>query len=103
MFIVSLTYVCELSEIDKYIDAHIEYLNVQYEKGNFLASGRKVPRTGGVILVQVETRAELDEILKEDPFYTAEVATYDVTEFIPTMTAKGFESLKSEIVHDTNC
>ncbi len=97
MFVVSLTYVRSLEEVEKNIDAHIDYLARQYEGGNFLASGRKVPRTGGVILALAETRAELDRILEEDPFYIAGVATYEVIEFVPTMVAKGFESLKSDI------
>jgi uncharacterized protein YciI len=53
MFIVSLTYICNLEEIDKILPEHIQYLKEQYEKGNFIASGRKVPRTGGIILTQI--------------------------------------------------
>ncbi|KPV98315.1 hypothetical protein AN214_00076 [Pseudoalteromonas sp. P1-9] len=44
MFIVSLTYQVPLNEVDKFIPEHIEYLNVQYEKGHFILSGRKEPR-----------------------------------------------------------
>ena len=51
MFIVALTYKAELSEVDQYIDEHISYLEKHYALGKFIASGRKVPRTGGIILV----------------------------------------------------
>ncbi len=94
MFVVSLTYTKDLSEVDKHIDAHIAYLEKYYALEKFVASGRKVPRTGGIILVNMENRAELDRILAEDPFHIADVADYEVTEFVPTMTAKGFETLK---------
>jgi uncharacterized protein YciI len=50
MFIISLTYICDLKEVDKILPEHIDYLKIQYKKGNFIASGRKVPRTGGIIL-----------------------------------------------------
>ncbi|MBL4905956.1 MAG: hypothetical protein JKX94_00765 [Sneathiella sp.] len=94
MFVVSLTYKTEISEVEKHIEAHIAYLEKYYAAEKFIASGRKVPRTGGVILVNMDDRAELDRILAEDPFSIADVAYYDVTEFVPTMVGKGFESLK---------
>ena len=100
MFVVSLTYKAELSEVDKHIDAHISYLEEQYESGNFLVSGRKVPRTGGVILAQAESREELEAIIRVDPFFEAEVADYEITEFVPTKTAEGLEALKDFMWRD---
>jgi len=38
MFIVSLTYICDLKEVNKILSKHIEYLKNQYEKDNFIAS-----------------------------------------------------------------
>ena len=86
MFIVSLTYISEMSEVDKYLEAHIEYLNKYYELGIFIASGRKVPRTGGIILAQAESRSELETILNNDPFKINNLANYELTEFVPTKT-----------------
>lgn len=86
MFIVSLTYISEISEVDKYLEAHIEYLNKYYELGIFIASGRKVPRTGGIILAQAESRSELEKILNNDPFKINNLANYELTEFVPTKT-----------------
>ncbi|MDG3085338.1 YciI family protein [Vibrio hannami] len=84
MFIVSLTYVSKIEEIEKYLSAHVMYLDKHYESGVFLASGRKVPRTGGVILAKSDTPESLEAILKEDPFYINKLAEYDITEFLPT-------------------
>ncbi len=97
MFIVSLAYKVELSEVDNHIEAHIAYLHKYYDLGKFIASGRKVPRTGGIILVNANDRNELDAILAEDPFHISGVANYEITEFIPTMAAKEFEVIKSYI------
>jgi uncharacterized protein YciI len=94
MFIISLTYKCPLEEVDKHIDAHVEYLRKEYIKRNFIASGRKVPRTGGIILSCVRTKDELEAILAKDPFHIAGLVDYDITEFTPSMTAEGFENLK---------
>ncbi|MDC7225102.1 MAG: YciI family protein [Spirochaetales bacterium] len=71
MFIISLNYKADLQEVDKHLEAHGEYLKEEYRKGNFIASGRKVPRTGGVILSRIEEEGELEEVLRRDPFYRA--------------------------------
>lgn len=47
-------------------------------------SGRKNPRTGGIIIAQNATIEEIKEIIKEDPFHQYEVAEYEITEFLPT-------------------
>ncbi|WP_196139575.1 YciI family protein [Aliikangiella sp. G2MR2-5] len=93
MFIVSLTYIKPLEQVDKFIAEHIEYLDEQYRLGHFQLSGRKVPRTGGVILVTADSREQLDQILAQDPFYREELASYDVTEVVPSKASKALESL----------
>lgn len=85
MFVISLCYKKELSDVDKHIAAHVKFLKKYYALGTFIMSGRKVPRTGGVIIANAASLDELNDILIEDPFYVAGVAKYDVTEFEPTM------------------
>ncbi|SFC89781.1 YciI family protein [Pseudoalteromonas denitrificans] len=97
MFIVSLTYKTQLSQVDNYINEHIIYLEKYYNLGKFLVSGRKIPRDGGIILVNATDRSELDLIIKEDPFYIADIANYDITEFMPTMTKQGLDIFKTYI------
>jgi len=43
--------------------------------------------------VNAASKDELDLILKKDPFQIANVADYEVIEFIPTMAAIGFENI----------
>ena len=96
MFIISITYIVSLEEIDRHLDDHVAYLKEQYDLGNFIASGRKIPRTGGVILSKMNSFEELHDILEKDPFKVNALATYEVIEFMPSMTAKGFENLLDE-------
>ncbi|MBT1442913.1 GTP cyclohydrolase [Shewanella sp. JM162201] len=88
MFIVSLTYTAPLDEIDKFIPEHIAFLNEQYALGHFQLSGRKVPRTGGIIIATVKDRDSLDNILAKDPFQLEKLANYDVIEIVPTKSSK---------------
>lgn len=93
MFIVSLTYLQPLEMVDQHMEEHTEFLNRQYEARRFIVSGRKVPRTGGIILAKAESIEELKEILKEDPFYQHHIADYEITEFQITKYDLQFESL----------
>lgn len=85
MFIISLTYKMPLDEVDKHLPAHVSFLNDQYASGHFIASGRKVPRTGGIILSNMQSRDALNEVLQNDPFMQYGVADYDIVEFVPSM------------------
>ncbi len=93
MFIISLTYKASLEAIDRQLDNHVAYLKAQYALGHFVASGRKVPRTGGVILSQIAGREVLDKVLEQDPFYQHDLADYEIIEFIPSMTSESFKDL----------
>ncbi|YBV98029.1 YciI family protein [Phyllobacteriaceae bacterium JZ32] len=85
MYIISLTYVKPLTEIEEYLRLHREFLDLYYAKEIFLASGPKNPRDGGIILASGKvSRAELDEILAEDPFRQHGLARYDIVEFEPS-------------------
>jgi uncharacterized protein YciI len=93
LFIVTLTYTVPLESVDEVLPAHVGWLEEQYAAGALLASGRRVPRTGGVLLARAEDRAALDALLATDPFHKAGVADYEVLEFTASMTAPGLEGL----------
>jgi len=95
MFIVTLTYIRPLEELDALMDAHVAWLKKHYESGLFVASGRQVPRKGGLILARSGDRAALEALLARDPFVQNGVARTDVIEFVPSMTAPGAEVLKT--------
>lgn len=84
MFVVDLHYVVSLDRVDAAIPAHVEFLRQNYASGVFIASGRKVPRTGGIIIAVAEDRGKLDAILRLDPFQKMGLAQYSVIEFIPS-------------------
>ena len=96
MFIVSLTYIVDLEKVDELLPLHVDYLKNQYEKGNFIASGRKIPRTGGIILSKLDSIEKLEEVLNQDPFKINNLAEYKIEEFIPSMTSNDFVNLKEE-------
>ena len=78
--IINLDYLVEESEVAKVRPAHRDFLDIGYSNGIFLASGPKVPKTGGVILAlgNIET---IKEFIKNDPFYIHKIASYTFQTF----------------------
>jgi len=91
MFIVNLTYVKALEEVEKHLTNHIAFLNKYYSSNNFICSGRKNPRDGGIILCNAKNKEEINEIISEDPFYRNGIANYEIIEFQPTKYADSFK------------
>ncbi|MGR8007186.1 YciI family protein [Streptomyces hypolithicus] len=87
MFVMELTYTAPVERVDELLEAHVSWLDAQYEAGVFIASGRKQPRDGGVILAVGDDRARIEAIAASDPFAVAGVCAYRVTEFVATKTA----------------
>lgn len=81
MFVIELIYKADLAEIDANMAAHVKFLNKYYASGNFLVSGRKIPRDGGIILAVGENRQHIEAIVDEDPFVARGLADFRVIEF----------------------
>ena len=81
MFVIELTYKAALAEIDARMAAHVIFLKKHYASGNFLVSGRKIPRDGGIILAVGESRQQIEAIIQEDPFHKHGLADFRIIEF----------------------
>jgi uncharacterized protein YciI len=81
IFVIELIYKADLSEIDARMAAHVVFLKKYYASGNFLVSGRKIPREGGIILAVGKTRSEIEAIVQEDPFLKHGLADARIVEF----------------------
>lgn len=91
MFILNSKYVKSLEEVDRYLEVHKAFLEKYYKSGHFICSGRKEPRTGGIILCRAESREEVETILSQDPFMQEGVSEYEIIEFISSKYAEAFE------------
>jgi uncharacterized protein YciI len=87
MFLVLLHYKKPLEEVDRWSAEHRAFLEAHYASGHFLISGRRQPRTGGVILA-TGSREDIEAIVRRDPFHREQVADYDIIEFQPMMAAE---------------
>lgn len=97
MFILELTYTVPNERIDELLAEHSAWLRRQYDEGRFLAAGRKVPRTGGVIVAVGEDRAEIEAVVASDPLMVKGVTEYRVTEFLATTTAPALDGYRQQL------
>ncbi len=88
MYLVELTYISELSDVDRHLEAHVAFLNKYRNAGNLLLAGRKNPREGGLIIFSADSIAGVEAIIAEDPFKIHNLAEYRIIEFIPSITAE---------------
>jgi uncharacterized protein YciI len=81
MFVIELIYKADLAQIDAQMTAHMRFLRKYYAAGNFLVSGRKIPRDGGIVLAVGKSKQEIEDIVKQDPFCKHGLAEFRIIEF----------------------
>ncbi len=84
LFIVDIEYIVPMEQIQAVLEPHLDFVRAAYAQGRFIASGAKVPRTGGVIVMHADSMQAAQDYLAADPFVSASVATYNYTEFLPS-------------------
>ncbi|MFE6055871.1 YciI family protein [Kitasatospora sp. NPDC056446] len=97
MFVLELSYTAPMEKIDAALPRHVEWLNAHYAAGAFLASGRKVPREGGVIVAAGQDRAAIEALVATDPFVVDGLCAYRVTEFVATTTAPALDAYREQL------
>lgn len=97
MFIINLHYIVPLEQLDAHMTAHVKFLQKYYKQNTFIASGRKVPRTGGIILALGNSKEEVEKIIQEDPFYIHKLAEFTITEFLTSQTHPEMKKLLASL------
>lgn len=93
MFLVDMQFT-DLEKITPELtDAHRAYLAAQYQNNQLMFGGRKVPRTGGILLSLHQDKAELVAMLEADPFKQSGAVSYSITEFVPVMAAPNYAEM----------
>jgi uncharacterized protein YciI len=81
MFVIELLYKVDLARIDAQMRAHVRFLEKHYAAGTFVVSGRKIPRDGGIIVAVGSSRAEIEAIMRDDPFVARGLANIRIVRF----------------------
>ena len=101
MYVVLLTYTAPLEEIDYNLADHVAWVTKHYEAGLFLASGRRDPRTGGVIITRPMSRDKLNVLLATDPLALRHLVHYEVIAFTATRTCRELAAYNEALADQT--
>ena len=93
MYLVDITFTDMEKITPELTDKHKNYLEQEYKLNKLMFGGRKVPRTGGILISQHASERELEQVLNSDPFVKSGAVTYSITEFIPVMASKAYENI----------
>ena len=85
LFVIILTYVRPLEELDAAGHDHVAWLQDAYNEGLFLVSGRRIPRNGGIIIAKGTSLEEVSARLEQDPFQQRGLATAEIFPFEANM------------------
>lgn len=85
MFIVLQHFTSTLEEIDRYVQAHRDFMEYHFKQGIFIMAGPKTPKNGQIFIATTKDKMQLHAILKQDPYIVAELATFELIEFTPVL------------------
>ncbi len=75
-FIVELTYTVPFEQLAEALPEHRAFLQPAYDQELALFSGPQLPRTGGIIVMRMESLDDVKAFFTGDPFYKRGLATY---------------------------
>ncbi|MEV6342134.1 YciI family protein [Actinoplanes sp. NPDC051851] len=76
------TYQKPLAEVDLVREQHVAFLAGLEERGLSVTAGRQDPPAGGIVLLDVDTEAEAQEVMSQDPYVVQGLATYAATGWV---------------------
>jgi uncharacterized protein YciI len=76
VYLMISTYLAPLAEVDAARDAHLAFLGGLEARGLVVAAGRQDPPQGGVVLLGVDSEAEAQELIAQDPYVQRGLAEY---------------------------
>ena len=93
--LVKITYLVPLEIVEQHTAAHRAHLASLHRRGKLLASGPFVPRTGGMLVMQGESEAEIEALTASDPYRTHAVARFEIQGWAPILGADALAAMGS--------
>lgn len=84
VFVIKLTYVKPVDEVDRFLSDHKAWVKKGFDEGVFLLSGGLRPRTGGLLLALGNDRGAIETRVSQDPFIVNSVASACIMEVMPS-------------------
>jgi len=82
VFVCISQYSVSLEELKTHLDDHIVWLTSLDKTGRVVATGRREPWVGGIMVLAGNSVEDVREVLSTDPFQIRGCAIYHVHEFV---------------------
>lgn len=82
-FLVEVTYLVPHEQMLAVRPEHRAYLQKGYDGGLLLLSGAQTSGKGGVVIARAESRLDIEEFFKHDPYGRERIAEFRIIEFVP--------------------
>lgn len=92
LYIITLTYVRPIEEVNAHLQAHRQWLADHCSSGRILVAGPREDHSGGVVLAHGASRAEVDAMLAQYPFVSHGLVGVSVETFEPALRADAFSA-----------
>lgn len=96
MYLIAITYTQPLEAVERVLPAHRQYLRDAPLAARIVMTGRRSPPTGGLVMLRADSREEVDAFVRQDPYFTENVAAFEIVAFDVAQVAPGLETLKAE-------
>jgi uncharacterized protein YciI len=93
MFLICFKPIVAPEQLKAIYPAHLAWAARGFEAGVFLAGGRRIPPTGGMIFARHDQEA-VERLIAEEPFCREHLAEIELQELDIMTTASGLERLK---------
>lgn len=94
MYLITITYTQPLEAVERVLPAHRQYLREATLASRIVMTGRRRPATGGLVMLRADSREEVEDFVRQDPYSTENVAAFGIVEFDVAQVAPGLESLQ---------
>jgi uncharacterized protein YciI len=79
VYLMISTYLKPLAEVDAAREDHLNFVADLEKRGFSVTAGRQDPPLGGIILLDVDTEAEAQALIADDPYVQRGLAAYTAT------------------------
>lgn len=93
LFAIDITYTLPMGAVQKVLAPHMDFVRDCYASGVFLMSGPKEPRSGGIVIAQAASLAEIKALMARDPFTLAGVVSVQITQFHASNMAEALKTV----------
>jgi len=77
-FVIFENNIAPLEQVQKRRSSHLDYIGTLEKKGKIFAAGRFLDGTGGMIIANVGSMEEAEEIARSDPYVVKKIRNYTI-------------------------